>query len=92
MSGDVKTFGESSSNGVDLAFNEARAAGWEIETVLGDTKCDAQEAANVANKVINQDNVSYILGAVCSSASIPISEIANPSGCSRSAPPPPTRR
>ena len=79
MSGDVKTFGESSSNGVDLAFDEARAEGWEIETVLGDTKCDAQEAANVANKVINQDNVSYILGAVCSSASIPISEIANPS-------------
>ncbi|MFP4393826.1 MAG: ABC transporter substrate-binding protein [Anaerolineales bacterium] len=80
MSGDVKTFGESSSNGVDLAFNEARAAGWEIETTLGDTKCDAQEAANVANKAINQDNHKFILGAVCSSASIPISEIANPSG------------
>jgi branched-chain amino acid transport system substrate-binding protein len=80
MSGDVKTFGESSSNGVDLAFDEARAAGWEIETTLGDTKCDAQEAANVANKVINQDKVKYILGAVCSSASIPISEIANPVG------------
>ncbi len=80
MSGDVKTFGESSSNGVDLAFDEARAEGWEIETVLGDTKCDAQEAANVANKVINENQVSFILGAVCSSSSIPISEIANPSG------------
>ncbi len=80
MSGDVKTFGESSSNGVDLAFDDARSAGWDIEAILGDTKCDAQEAANVANKVINQDNVSFILGAVCSSSSIPISEIANPAG------------
>jgi branched-chain amino acid transport system substrate-binding protein len=80
MSGDVGTFGQSSDNGVELALAEARAAGWEIETVLGDTKCDAQEAANVANKVINQDNVSYIIGAVCSSSSIPISEIANPAG------------
>jgi len=80
MSGDVKTFGESSVNGVELAFDQARAAGWEIETMLGDTKCDAQEAANVGNKVITQDKVNYILGAVCSSASIPISEIANPAG------------
>jgi branched-chain amino acid transport system substrate-binding protein len=80
MSGDVKTYGESSVNGVELAFDEARAAGWEIETTLGDTKCDAQEAANVGNKAITQDKVHYILGAVCSSASIPISEIANPAG------------
>ncbi len=80
MSGDVKTYGESSANAVNLAFDEARAAGWEIETTLGDTKCDAQEAANVGNKAITQDKVHYILGAVCSSASIPISEIANPAG------------
>ncbi len=80
MSGDVKTYGESSVNAVEMAFDEARAAGWEIETTLGDTKCDAQEAANVGNKAITQDKVHYILGAVCSSASIPISEIANPAG------------
>ncbi len=77
MTGDVKTFGESSVNALKLVFAEAEAAGWEIETVLGDSKCDAQEAANVGNKAITQDKVHYILGAVCSSASIPISEIAN---------------
>ena len=77
MTGDVKTYGESSVNAINLAFDEARAAGWEIETTLDDTKCDAQEAANVGNKAITQDKVHYILGAVCSSASIPISEIAN---------------
>jgi len=80
MTGDVKTYGESSVNAINLAFDEARAAGWEIETTLDDTKCDAQEAANVGNKAITQDKVKYILGAVCSSSSIPISEIANPAG------------
>jgi branched-chain amino acid transport system substrate-binding protein len=80
MTGDVKTYGESSVNAINLAFDEARAEGWEIETTLDDTKCDAQEAANVGNKAITQDKVKYILGAVCSSSSIPISEIANPAG------------
>jgi branched-chain amino acid transport system substrate-binding protein len=80
MTGPVATYGASSANAIQMAFDEARAAGWEIETTLEDTKCDAQEAANVANKAISQDQVNYILGAVCSSASIPISEIANPAG------------
>ena len=80
LSGDVKTFGESSRNGALMAFEEAEAAGWEIETVIGDSKCDAQEAALAANKVIFEDGVNYIVGPVCSSAAIPISEIAEAEG------------
>ncbi|MGD2105763.1 MAG: ABC transporter substrate-binding protein, partial [Anaerolineae bacterium] len=91
MSGDVKTFGEGTKRGVDMAVSEWNAKGGvlgrQIEVVVGDTKCDAQEAANVANKVINQDQVNYIVGAVCSSASIPISEIANPAGVVQISPP-----
>ncbi|MFO7741891.1 MAG: ABC transporter substrate-binding protein [Anaerolineae bacterium] len=91
MSGDVKTFGEGTKRGVDMAVAEWNAEGGvvgrEVEVIVGDTKCDAQEAANVANKVINQDQVSYIVGAVCSSASIPISEIANGAGVVQISPP-----
>ena len=76
FSGDVKTFGESTYNGSMMAIEEAQAAGWDIEVVTADSKCDAQEAANAANKVIFEDGVKYIIGEVCSSASIPISEIA----------------
>jgi branched-chain amino acid transport system substrate-binding protein len=76
LSGDVKTFGESSRDGAMMAIDEATAAGWEIEVVIADSRCDAQEAANAANKVIFEDGVQYIIGEVCSSASIPISEIA----------------
>ena len=80
LSGDVKTFGESTRDGALMAIEEAKAAGWDIEVVLGDTKADPQEAANAANKVIFEDGVHYIIGAVCSSASIPISEIAEANG------------
>jgi len=80
LSGDVKTFGESTRDGAMMAFEEARELGWQIEVVLADSKCDAQEAALAANKVIFEDGVKYIVGEVCSSASIPISEIAETEG------------
>jgi branched-chain amino acid transport system substrate-binding protein len=76
LSGDVKTFGESTLNGAMMAIDAAKAKGMNIEVVTADSKCDAQEATNAANKVITQDKVHYIIGEVCSSASIPIAAIA----------------
>ncbi|MHB1355115.1 MAG: ABC transporter substrate-binding protein [Anaerolineae bacterium] len=76
LSGDVKTFGESTLNGAMMAIDAAKAAGMNIEVVTADSKCDAQEATNAANKVVTQDKVKYIIGEVCSSASIPIAAIA----------------
>ena len=78
MTGDVATFGDSTEKGAKMALEAAQAAGWDIEVVVADTRCDAQEAANAANSVI--DDVDYIIGAVCSSSSIPISEIAEANG------------
>jgi branched-chain amino acid transport system substrate-binding protein len=51
--------------------------GQKIEAVIADSQCAPDTAVNAANKVIDQDKVKYIIGEVCSSASIPISEIAN---------------
>jgi len=82
MTGDVSTFGASTKNGAEMAFEEWNAKGGvngaKIEWVVGDDRCDPQEARNAANKVIDQDGVKFIVGAVCSSASIPISDVANP--------------
>jgi len=80
MTGDVGTFGASTKNGAEMAFEEWNAAGTNVEWVVGDTRCDPQEARNAANKVIDQDGVKFIVGAVCSSSSIPISDVANPKG------------
>ncbi len=45
--------------------------------IVEDSQCTPDPAVNAANKVIDQDKVKYIIGEVCSKASIPVSEIAN---------------
>ena len=84
LTGDVATFGASNRDGVILAFEEWNANGGllgrQIEWVLGDTQCDPKSAADAGKKAIDEDKVNYIVGAVCSSATIPISEYANEQG------------
>lgn len=79
MSGDVATFGESSHQGAMMAINEWNEKGGvldrEIEAILEDSQCSAEAAVSAANKVIDQDGVRFIVGEVCSSASIPMSEV-----------------
>ena len=81
LSGPVPTFGVSTRDGALLAINEWNAKGgvlgMKITPVVEDSQCTPDPAVNAANKVINQDKVHYIIGEVCSKASIPISEIAN---------------
>jgi branched-chain amino acid transport system substrate-binding protein len=80
MSGDVATFGQSSYNGALLAIEDwneqGGVMGQQIEPILEDGQCSAEAAVSAANKLIEQDGVQFIVGEVCSSASIPVSEIA----------------
>jgi branched-chain amino acid transport system substrate-binding protein len=80
LSGPVPTFGTSTTNGFNLAVEEWNAKGgvlgMKVVGVVEDSQCTADPAVNAANKVIDQDGVKYIVGEVCSSASIPISLIA----------------
>jgi branched-chain amino acid transport system substrate-binding protein len=81
MSGQVATFGDSTKKGVEVATEEWNKAGGvvgrQIQLVVEDSQCSAEPAVNAANKVIDQDGVKFIVGEVCSSASIPVSEIVN---------------
>jgi branched-chain amino acid transport system substrate-binding protein len=81
LSGAVPSFGQSTKEGALLAINEWNAKGgvlgMKIVPIVEDSQCSPDPAVNAANKVINQDGVHYIIGEVCSSASIPVSEIAN---------------
>jgi len=81
LSGAVPTFGVSTRDGALLAIDEWNAKGgvlgMKIIPVVADSQCAADPAVNAANKVIDQDKVGYIIGEVCSSASIPISEVVN---------------
>jgi branched-chain amino acid transport system substrate-binding protein len=81
LSGPVPTFGVSTRDGALLAIKQWNANGGvlgeQIQAIVEDSQCTPDPAVNAANKVIDQDKVHYIMGEVCSSASIPVSEIAN---------------
>jgi branched-chain amino acid transport system substrate-binding protein len=84
LSGQNPTFGASTRDGALLAIEEWNAKGGvlgkQIEAVVEDSQCAADPGVNAANKVIDQDKVHYIIGEVCSSSSIPISEITEAKG------------
>ncbi len=84
LSGDVATFGQSTRDGAMLAIEEWNAKGGilnrQIEVVVEDSQCNAEAALSAANKVIDQDGVKFIIGEVCSSASIPVSQVAMSKG------------
>lgn len=78
LTGDVKTFGESTRNGAMLAFDEANAAGGvggrRIQVIAADDKNDPTEASNAGAKLIDMDRVVAILGSVSSKCSAPLSD------------------
>ncbi len=81
LSGPVPTFGVSTRDGALLAIKEWNAKGGvlgkKITAIVEDSQCTPDPAVNAANKVIDQDKVKFIIGEVCSKASIPVSEIAD---------------
>jgi branched-chain amino acid transport system substrate-binding protein len=81
LSGPVPTFGVATRDGALMAIDEWNAKGGingrKLVPVVEDSQCTPDPAVNAANKVIDQDKVKFIIGEVCSKASIPVSEIAN---------------
>lgn len=81
LSGPVPTFGVMTRDGALLAIEEWNAKGGvngkKIVPIVEDSQCTPDPAVNAANKVIDQDKVKFIIGEVCSKASIPVTEIAN---------------
>jgi len=79
LTGDVKTFGESTKNGFDMAVGEANGAGGQITFTYSDDKNDPTEAVNAVSKMVTQDQVKAIVGSVTSKTTIPASDTANSS-------------
>jgi branched-chain amino acid transport system substrate-binding protein len=81
LTGSVPTFGISTKEGADLAVKEWNARGGvlgkKIELVIHDSRCEAEAAVGAANRLIFEEGIHYIVGEVCSRASIPVSEVAN---------------
>lgn len=76
LTGDVKTYGESSKNAFFLALEQyAKTGKYTINPVIADDRNDPTEGANAALKLITQDKVLAVVGPLTSKVSIPVSEI-----------------
>ena len=80
LSGPVAYYGQPSLNGAQIAIeeinNEGGINGKKVELIIEDGKCDPKEAATVAQKLINLDNVKVILGGHCSPETLGAAPIA----------------
>mgnify|MGYP001064109687 CR=1 FL=1 len=78
ITGDIKTFGESTKNSFYIALEEYSKKGkYNIKPIIADDKNDPTEGTNAALKLITQDKVLAIIGPLTSKVAIPVSEIVN---------------
>jgi branched-chain amino acid transport system substrate-binding protein len=80
FTGTTATFGQSTHNGIMLAFDEVNAAGGiggkKIRVISEDDQSKPEEAATAVTKLIHQNRVSAVLGEVASSRSLAAAPIA----------------
>ena len=81
LTGGVATFGQSAANGIKLAFKEINAAGGvlgkQLVFVAADNKSEPSESTNATTKLITQDKVVAILGAVASTNTLAAVQVAS---------------
>ena len=76
LTGNDATFGTSTKNGVEIAYQElqtrsgGKIGGLPVRVVVEDDQSKPEEAATVVQKLINQDRVITVLGEVASSRSL----------------------
>lgn len=84
VTGEASTFGVSTKNGYEMMIEEWNAKGGvlgkQIELVFADDKGDPTEGATAAQKLINEDKVVAIAGAVMSKVSLAIAPICQNAG------------
>jgi branched-chain amino acid transport system substrate-binding protein len=84
LTGSEATFGKSTDNGVQLAIEEANAAGGingkKLEVKVYDDQGKTQEAGSAVSRLITEDHVVAVIGEVASSLSIAGGRVAQQYG------------
>lgn len=79
LTGDAASYGTAMQRAYDLAVGEINEAGGvngqQIELVYEDAKCDGTAATTSTQKLINIDQVQYILGGTCSGETLAAAEL-----------------
>ncbi|MFQ5533172.1 MAG: ABC transporter substrate-binding protein, partial [Candidatus Methylomirabilales bacterium] len=74
LTGALAEFGGAFQRAAELAVKHLKAAGLDVELVVGDTETSAIPAQAAARKLVNVNKVPVILGAAASGVSIPVAE------------------
>ena len=81
--GPVTQYGDMVKEGIDTAVEQINAAGGvlgkQLEVIVYDDSCEPKQGPVVANRVVN-DEVHYVVGHVCSGATIAATSIYNTEG------------
>lgn len=84
LSGAVPAYGVSARDGALLAISEWNSRGGvlgrNLEPLLEDGQCASGPALEAARRIIQEERVRFIVGEVCSQASLPVSKAANDAG------------
>jgi branched-chain amino acid transport system substrate-binding protein len=75
LTGSLSAFGERNQRGKDLALaavNEVGIGGRELEIIVEDSQSTSQAGVSAAQKLVNQDGVPFVIGAVGSGVSLAI--------------------
>ena len=80
MSGDASAYGADEQAGVELAIKEINGAGGvngrELVAIYEDSKCNGKDANTAATKLIEVDQVQFIVGGICSSETLAAAPLA----------------
>lgn len=80
ITGDAASLGIDQLNGIKMAVDEVNAKGGvqgkQVELVVEDGRCNGSDAASAAQKLVNVDKVTAIIGGLCSSETLAIAPIA----------------
>jgi branched-chain amino acid transport system substrate-binding protein len=83
FTGPLTQYGTMVKEGVDTAIEQINAAGGvlgkKLETVTMDDGCEPKQGPVVANRIVN-DGINYVVGHVCSGATIAATDIYNNEG------------
>ncbi|WP_348613177.1 ABC transporter substrate-binding protein [Halobaculum rarum] len=77
LTGSLSAFGQRNQRGKDLALadvNEVGIGGRDLEIIVEDSESQSQSGVSAAQKLVNQDGVPFVIGAVGSGVSLAIYE------------------
>lgn len=75
--GSFALFGEQANQGIQLYLDNHEIDGVEVELVFADTAGDPQQALDQARRLVEQEDVDFLLGLINSAVAVPLAQFAD---------------